>query len=60
MKNLTATICLTIAGDNVPGHWALNKEPAFDLDPVAMAELKAVQDAYRDPEATKLITEVTG
>ena len=49
-----------IAGDNVPGHWVLNKEPAFDVDPVAMAELKAVQDAYRDPEATKLITEVMG
>jgi len=25
-----------------------------------MAELKAVQDAYRDPEAIKLITEVMG
>ena len=60
MRKLTATICLTIAGDNVPGHWVLNKEPAIDLDPVAMAELKAVQDAYRDPEATKLITEVMG
>jgi hypothetical protein len=49
-----------IAGENLPGHWVLNKEPAFDLDPVGMAELKAVQDAYRDPEATKLITEVIG
>ena len=49
-----------IAGENVPGHWILNKEPAFDLDPLAMAELKAVQNAYRDPEATKLITEVIG
>lgn len=49
-----------IAGDNVPGHWALNKEPAFDLDPVGMAELEAVQRAYRDPAATKLITEVIG
>ena len=51
---------MLIAGENVPGHWVLNKEPAFDLDPVAMAELKAVQDAYRDPDATKLITEVLG
>ena len=49
-----------IAGENVPGHWVLNKEPAFDLDPVGMAELKAVQDAYRDPVSTKLITEVIG
>ena len=49
-----------IAGDNVPGHWVLNKEPAFDLDPVAMAELEAVQNAYRDPDATKRITEVIG
>ena len=49
-----------IAGENVPGHWILNKEPAFDLDPVAMAELESVQNAYRDPEATKLITEVIG
>lgn len=49
-----------IAGKNLPGHWVLNKEPAFDLDPVGLAELKAVQDAYRDPDATKLITEVLG
>ena len=49
-----------IAGDNQPGHWVLNKEPAFDLDPVGLAELRTVQDAYRDPEATKLITEVLG
>ena len=49
-----------IAGDNVPGHWVLNKEPAFDLDPVGMAELEAVQKAYRDPDSTKLITEVIG
>jgi hypothetical protein len=49
-----------IAGDNVPGHWVLNREPAYDLDPVAMAELDAVQKAYRDPNATKRITEVIG
>lgn len=47
-----------IAGENLPGHWVLNKEPSFDLDPVGMAELEAVQNAYRDPDATKLITEV--
>jgi len=49
-----------IAGANVPGHWVLNREPAFDLDPVGMAELEAVQNAYRDPDSTKLITEVIG
>lgn len=49
-----------IAGDNVPGHWDLNKEPSFDLDPVGMAELEAVQNAYRDPDSTKLITEALG
>ena len=54
-----ATICdILIAGENHPGHWVLNKEPAFDLDPVGLAELKSVQDAYRDPASTKLITEV--
>jgi len=47
-----------IAGENHPGHWALNNEPAFDLDPVGLAELKSVQEAYRNPESTKLITEV--
>jgi hypothetical protein len=54
------TTGVLIAGDNVPGHWVLNREPAFDLDPVSMAELKAVQDAYRDPDSTKRITEVIG
>jgi hypothetical protein len=49
-----------IAGENLPGHWVLNKEPAFDLDPVGMAELEAVQQAYRDPDTTKRITEVIG
>jgi len=45
-----------IAGENKPGHWKLNKEPAFDLDPVGLNELRAVQNAYRDPDTTKLIT----
>ena len=49
---------ILIAGANHPGHWVLNKEPAFDLDPVGLAELKSVQEAYRDPASTKLITEV--
>ncbi len=49
-----------IAGDNHPGHWVLNKEPAFDLDPVGLAELKSVQDAYRNPDETKLATEIVG
>jgi non-heme Fe2+,alpha-ketoglutarate-dependent halogenase len=43
-----------IAGENTPGHWRLNRDPAFDFDPAAMAELAAVQRAYRDPEATVL------
>lgn len=54
------TTGVLIAGDNVPGHWVLNREPAFDLDPVGMAELEAVQKAYRDPDSTKLITEAIG
>ena len=45
-----------IAGEYKPGHWILNKEPAFDLDPVGLDELRAVQNAYRDPDTTKLIT----
>ena len=45
-----------IAGENKPGHWILNKEPAFDLYPVGLDELRAVQKAYRDPDTTKLIT----
>ena len=49
---------ILIAGENHPGHWVLNKEPAFDLDPVGLAELKSVQESYRDPVSTKLITEV--
>ena len=49
-----------IAGENVPGHWELNREPAFDLDPVGMAELDRVQQAYRDPSKTIRATEVAG
>ena len=48
---------ILIAGENNPGHWVLNKEPSFDLDPVGLEELKSVQAAYRDPDTTKLITE---
>ena len=46
-----------IAGENTPGHWTLNKEPAFDLDPVGLAELEAFKDAYYNPEKMKLATE---
>ncbi|MBK17445.1 MAG: hypothetical protein CMM52_01220 [Rhodospirillaceae bacterium] len=46
-----------IAGENKPGHWALNKEPAFDLDPVGLAELEAFKDAYYNPDKMKLATE---
>jgi non-heme Fe2+,alpha-ketoglutarate-dependent halogenase len=46
-----------IAGENAPGHWVLNKEPAFDLDPVGMAELEAFKQAYYNPDAMKLATE---
>jgi ectoine hydroxylase-related dioxygenase (phytanoyl-CoA dioxygenase family) len=49
-----------IAGENTPGHWVLNREPAFDLDPVGLAEMEAVQKAYRDPNATKQATEAVG
>ena len=42
-----------IAGEN-PGHWEMNREPAFDFDPEAMEELARVQQAYRNPEATVL------
>jgi len=49
-----------IAGENVPGHWELNREPAFDLDPVGMAELERVQQAYRDPSKTVRATEIAG
>ena len=45
---------LLIAGRNDPGHWVLNKEPRFDLDPVGLAELEAFKKAYHDPETTKL------
>lgn len=45
-----------LAGEN-PGHWELNKEPAFDFDPVGMEELVRVQNAYRDPDATVLAQE---
>lgn len=47
-----------IAGENVPGHWELNREPAFDLDPVGMEELARVQAAYRDPSRTVRATEL--
>lgn len=43
-----------IAGRNEPGHWVLNREPRFDLDPVALAELDAFKKAYHDPATTKL------
>jgi len=46
-----------IAGENNPGHWALNKEPAFDMDPVGMAELESFKQAYYNPDAMKLATE---
>ena len=49
-----------IAGENLPGHWELNREPAFDLDPVGMAELARVQTAYRDPARTVRATEAAG
>jgi non-heme Fe2+,alpha-ketoglutarate-dependent halogenase len=49
-----------IAGENKLGHWVLNREPAFDLDPVGLAELEAVQKAYHDPNATKQATEAVG
>ena len=39
-----------LAGENRPGHWALDPEPRFDLDPVAMAALARAQAAYRDPD----------
>ena len=45
-----------IAGDNVPGHWTLNREPAFDLDPVGMAELEAFKASYYNPDKMKLAT----
>ena len=48
---------ILIAGENNSGHWVLNKEPSFDLDPLGLKELKFVQAAYRDPDTTKLITE---
>ncbi len=51
---------ILIAGENAPGHWVLNREPTYDLDPVGLAELDAVQKAYRDPETTKRISEVLG
>lgn len=47
-----------IAGENRPGHWILNREPAFDLDPVGLAELEAVQKGYYDPDATRLASNV--
>ena len=47
-----------IAGENLPGHWQLNREPAFDLDPVGLDELRAVQQAYRDAATTRRATEV--
>ena len=49
-----------IAGRNEPGHWVLNREPRFDLDPVALAELEAFKNAYHDPESTKLAADVIG
>ena len=49
-----------IAGENTPGHWVLNKEPAFDLDPVGMAELDAFKRAYYNPDTMKLATETVG
>jgi ectoine hydroxylase-related dioxygenase (phytanoyl-CoA dioxygenase family) len=49
-----------IAGENLPGHWVLNKEPAFDLDPVGLAELEAFKDAYYNPDTMKLATETVG
>ncbi len=49
-----------IAGENKPGHWVLNREPAFDLDPVGLAELDAVQRAYRDPTTTRRASEIVG
>jgi len=49
-----------IAGENLPGHWALDREPAFDLDPIGMAELERVQQAYRDPSKTVRATDIAG
>jgi ectoine hydroxylase-related dioxygenase (phytanoyl-CoA dioxygenase family) len=48
---------ILIAGDNLPGHWRLNKEPAYDLDPVGMEELAMVRKAYYDPGQTRLATD---
>lgn len=36
-----------LAGEAAP-HWTINTEPRFDLDPVAMAELETVKQAYHD------------
>ncbi len=49
-----------IAGENVPGHWILNKEPAYDLDPVGLAELEAFKAAYYNSGDMKLATETLG
>lgn len=36
-----------LAGEAAP-HWTVNTEPRFDLDPVALAELDSVRQAYYD------------
>jgi hypothetical protein len=40
---------LLLSGENVPGHWALDPAPRFDFDPLSMAALERVQEAYRNP-----------
>jgi len=49
-----------IAGQNVPGHWVLNRVPQYDLDPVGLAELDAFKAAYYHSGTMKLATETIG
>ena len=40
---------LLLSGENLPGHWQLDPAPRYDFDPLSMAALERVQQAYRNP-----------